>query len=115
MIADVQEDRKMQIPVSQKPRLLDQPPFFLKAIVWLWPIMWGLLGLFAYRWLNVIDRESPLFAVFCVAVLVVPLANLGAPNAFYFLKAHLSKSIWSWTRCITLSYSGVPFLYSVIG
>jgi hypothetical protein len=58
------------------PGVLDKPPLIIKILIFLWPIAWGVMGIFAYPQCEAWVRNEHNYAICCLVVFLMPIVLL---------------------------------------
>jgi hypothetical protein len=75
--------------------VLNRPPFWLKLIVFAWPLIWGGLGVYVSHYLNCLGLQRPFFGLFCIAMLVVPVVCLLSSSSWFKRRAPVVAVFWT--------------------
>ena len=94
-LQDNRQYDKAMTKETQNVSVLDRPPFWLKLIVFAWPVIWGGLGVYVSHYLNCLGLRRPFFGLFCLGVLVAPVIYLLASSSWFKRRILVVALFWS--------------------
>jgi len=96
----------------EKISVWDRPWRLFQLLVWLWPMIWGFLGLFTNRRLHLLGLDHQVVAIFYLTVFLLPVVVLWSKSAWFRRKVPFLAVFWTlWIFGLTSLTSGTMGMF----